>query len=47
MEQFVFDRDLRHEGVILKTFIILAKWLILDAWLGPGRASADGYITVI
>ena len=25
----------------------LAKRLILDAWLGPGCASADGYITVL
>ena len=29
------------------TLTILAKILILDAWLGPGRASADGYITVL
>ena len=32
--------------VTLKTLTILAKRLILDAWLGPGRASVDGYITV-
>ena len=28
----------------LKTAIILAKRLTLDAWLGPGSASAAGYI---
>ena len=33
--------------VNLKTLSILAERLILDAWLGPGRASADGHITVI
>ena len=47
MEWFVFDRDLRHEGVNLKTLNIISKWLFLDAWLGPGRASSDGYITVL
>ena len=39
--------DLRHERVNWKTFTILAKSLILHAWLGPGRASADGYIAVL
>ena len=29
-----------------KQLTILAKWLILDAWLGPGRASADWYSAV-
>ena len=29
------------------TLTILAKILILDAWLGPGGASADRYITVL
>ena len=47
MDWFLYDSDLRHESVNLKTFTILAKWLILHAWLGPGRASAEGYITVL
>ena len=29
------------------TLTILAKRLILDAWLDPGRASANRYITVL
>ena len=33
--------------VNLKMSTILAKRLILDTWPGPGRASADGYITVL
>ena len=33
--------------VNLKTLTILAKRLNLDAWLGPGRAPADGYMTVL
>ena len=33
-------------NVNLKTGTIFAKRLILDAWLGPERASADWYITV-
>ena len=33
--------------VNLNRLIILAKRLILDAWLGPGRASADWYIAVL
>ena len=32
-------------SVNLKALTILAKEIILDAWLGPGRASADRYIT--
>ena len=32
-------------NVNLKTLTILTKRLILGAWLGPGRASADWYIT--
>ena len=31
----------------LVTLTILAKRLILDAWLGPGCASADVYITFL
>ena len=31
----------------LKTLTILSKRFIFDAWLGPGRASADWYITVL
>ena len=31
----------------LETLTILAKRLILDGWLGPGRTSADCYITAI
>ena len=34
-------------NVNLKTSTVLAKRLILDAWLGPGRASADWYITAL
>ena len=34
-------------NVNLKTSTILAKRLILDAWLGPGCALADWYITVL
>ena len=30
----------------LKMLTILAKRLISVPWLGPGRVSADGYITV-
>ena len=41
MEWFVLDRDPRHEGVNFKKFTIIAKQLILDTWLDPGRASAD------
>ena len=33
--------------VSLKTLTILAKRLILDAWLGAGRTSADWYITAL
>ena len=31
----------------LKTLTVLAKRLILDAWLGPGQASANRYITAL
>ena len=31
----------------LRTLAILAKRLILDSWLCPGRASADWYIAVL
>ena len=31
----------------LKTSTLLAKRLILDAWLGPGPASVDEYIAVL
>ena len=34
-------------NINLKTLTILVKTLILDSWLGPGRASADRYITVL
>ena len=34
-------------NVNLKTSTILAKRLILDAWLGPGRTSTDSYIAVL
>ena len=34
-------------NINFKTLTILAKRLILVAWLGPGRTSADGYITVL
>ena len=34
-------------NISLKTFAILAKRLILDAWLHPERASADWYIKSI
>ena len=34
-------------NVSLKTSATLAKRLILGTWLGPGCASADGYITVL
>ena len=34
-------------NVNLKTLTILAKRFILDAWLGPGCASVDWYITVL
>ena len=34
-------------NVNLKTLTILAKRLILDALLGPGRASADCYIIAL
>ena len=34
-------------NVNLKTSTILAKRLILDAWLGPGCAPADWCITVL
>ena len=34
-------------NVNLKTSTIFAKTLILDAWLGPGHASEDRYITVL
>ena len=37
----------RVSKVNLKTLTILAKRLILDAWLGPGQAFANGYITVL
>ena len=33
--------------VNLKPLTILARRLILDAWLSPGRVSADWYITVL
>ena len=33
--------------VSLRTLIILAEILILHAWVGPGHASADWYITVL
>ena len=33
--------------VILKALNILARRLILDAWLSPGRVSADWYITLL
>ena len=32
---------------MLKTSTILAKMLILDAWLSPGCASVDRCITVL
>ena len=31
----------------LEVLTILAKILILDAWLDPGDASADRYVTVL
>ena len=34
-------------NVSLKTSTILAKRLILNAWLGLGCASADWYVTVL
>ena len=34
-------------NVCLKTLTSLAKRSILDALLGPGRASADWYITAL
>ena len=34
-------------SINLKTLTILTKNLILDARLGPGRTSADGYTTVL
>ena len=34
-------------NVNLKALTILTKRLILDVWLGPGRASVDGYITAL
>ena len=34
-------------NISLKTLTILAKKLILVAWLGPGHVSADGYIEVL
>ena len=37
----------KNSSFILKTLIILEKRLILNAWLGPGCASADWWITVI
>ena len=33
--------------LIYRHLTILTKRLILDAWLGSGCASADGYITVL
>ena len=40
-----FGRNSNVNLITLTT--ILAKVLILDAWLGPGYASADGYIRVL
>ena len=37
----------KNSNIDLKKLTILAKVLILVAWLDPGRASADGYITVL
>ena len=37
----------KNSKVDLKLLTILAKRSILDAWLGPGRASAGGYNTVL
>ena len=34
-------------NVNLKALTVLARMLILDAWLGPGHASADQYIIVL
>ena len=34
-------------NISLKILTILAKRLILVAWLDPGHVSADGYITVL
>ena len=33
--------------MLILTLTILAKKLILVAWVGPGHVSADGYITVL
>ena len=33
--------------LIYRHLTILTKRLILDAWLGSGYASTDGYITVL
>ena len=37
----------KNSKVDLKLLTILAKKSILDAWLGPERASAGGYNTVL
>ena len=37
----------KTHDINLKTSTILAKKLVLVAWLGPERVSADGYITVL
>ena len=33
--------------MLILTLTILAKKLILVAWVGPGHVSADGYIKVL
>ena len=39
MDWFLHDGDPHREK--LKTLTILSNQLILDAWLGPARVSAD------
>ena len=44
MDWCLYGKDLCHER--LRTFTILAKRLILGAWLSQGSATEEGYITV-